>query len=90
MISKSVIILARDRGKNAQIGGILSFCELFKWIPIGAADGKIETGRGVLESNPNGLLRTRKLLILLTDVRDARDVTEGVCTILYKNSVRLW
>jgi hypothetical protein len=33
---------------------------------------------------------TRKLLILLTDVRDGRDVTEGVCTILYKNGVCVW
>jgi len=25
--------------KNAQIGGILSFFEVLKWIPIGAAEG---------------------------------------------------
>jgi hypothetical protein len=26
--------------KNAQIGGILSFFEVLKWIPIGAAAGE--------------------------------------------------
>jgi hypothetical protein len=34
----------------------------------------------VWESNPQGLLITRNLLILLKDVRDVGDVREGLCT----------
>jgi hypothetical protein len=35
---------------------------------------------GAGDSNPNRILITRNLLILLGDVTDARDVREGVCT----------
>jgi hypothetical protein len=39
----------------------------------------------VWESNVDRVLITRNLLILLRDLRDVRDVAEGLCTIPYKN-----